>query len=77
MPVISISTAAPAAFARSEGSKLSIKGYRAAAAPTPPTADVAINQLRRSLSIQGLSLIYKIPKKGIYGWKLLKGRILK
>jgi hypothetical protein len=29
------------------------------------------------LSIQGLSLIYKIPRKGIYGWKLLKDRILK
>jgi len=67
---ISTSTGAPAALARSEGWKLSINGYKAAAAPQPPTAELAINQVRRSLSIFGVSLIYDLSfyllKAGFY-----------
>jgi len=50
MVLMSTSTAAPAALARSEGWKELTKGTATAAAPTPPMAAEVISQVRRLLS---------------------------
>ena len=60
----STSTGAPAALARSDGSMLETKGTSAAAAPTPPTAAVAMIKRRLPQSILLSSLIVPIPD----GW---------
>ena len=49
IPEISISTAAPAAFAFSDGAKVFTKGKTKAVPPTPPMIEVAIIHVRRSL----------------------------
>ena len=49
MPLISISTGAPAAFAFSEGAKVLTKGNTNAVPPIPPMTEVAIIQVRLSL----------------------------
>jgi hypothetical protein len=46
---MSISTGAPAAFARSEGAKVFTKGNKTPAPATPPRAEVAIIHVRLSL----------------------------
>jgi hypothetical protein len=46
----SASTGAPAALARSDGANEARNGAATAATPTPPTAQVTMSALRRSLS---------------------------
>jgi hypothetical protein len=55
--LISASTGAPAALARSEGAMLARNGTAVATVATPPTAAVAKTRLRRPQSTSFLSLL--------------------